>query len=42
MGIIGTTLCGVLMYHEVLTPAQIICVIMIVCGIAGLKLLGTQ
>ena len=40
MGIIGTTLCGVLMYHEVLAPAQIICVIMIVCGIAGLKLLG--
>ena len=40
MGIIGTTLCGVLMYHEVLTPAQIICIIMIVCGIAGLKLLG--
>ena len=40
MGIIGTTLCGVLMYQEVLTPAQIICIIMIVCGIAGLKLLG--
>ena len=40
MGIIGTTLCGVFLFKEILTPAQIICIILIVTGIAGLKLLG--
>lgn len=40
MGIIGTTLCGVALFNEVLTMPQIICVVMIVTGIAGLKLLG--
>ncbi|MCI2154988.1 MAG: multidrug efflux SMR transporter [Solobacterium sp.] len=40
MGIIGTTLCGVLMFKEALSPAQIICIVMIVAGIAGLKILG--
>lgn len=40
MGIIGTTLCGVFLFKEVLSPAQIICIIMIVAGIAGLKLLA--
>ena len=40
MGIIGTTLCGVLLFKEILSPAQIICIVMIVAGIAGLKILG--
>lgn len=40
MGIVGTTLCGVFMFKEVLSPAQIVCIIMIVIGIAGLKLLA--
>lgn len=40
MGIVGTTVCGVLMYHEVLSAAQIVCIVLIICGIAGLKLLG--
>lgn len=40
MGIIGTTLCGVLLFKEILIPAQIICIVMIVAGIAGLKILG--
>lgn len=40
MGIIGTTLCGVFIFKEILTPAQILCIVMIVAGIAGLKILG--
>ena len=40
MGIIGTTLCGVLMYHEVLTPAQIVCVIMIDLRNRGVEAAG--
>lgn len=40
MGIIGTTLCGVFLFKEILTLAQIVCIIMIIAGIAGLKLLG--
>ena len=40
MGIVGTTLLGVLLFHEKLTVPQIICVIMIVIGIAGLKILA--
>jgi quaternary ammonium compound-resistance protein SugE len=40
MGIIATTLCGVLLFKEILSPAQIICIVMIVAGIAGLKILG--
>jgi len=39
-GIIGTTLLGIMLFHETLTFAQACCVLMIVCGIAGLKLLG--
>lgn len=39
-GIIGTTLLGVLLFKEVLNIQQIICIIMIVLGIIGLKVLG--
>ncbi len=39
-GIVGTTLCGVFIFKEMLSPLQIVCIIMIVAGIAGLKLLA--
>lgn len=39
-GIVGTTLLGVLLFHEGLSAGQIVCVVMIVAGIAGLKLLA--
>ena len=40
MGILGTTLLGVLLFHEKLSVPQVICVILIVIGIAGLKILA--
>lgn len=36
-GIIGTTLCGVFLFRETLTVSQIFCIIMIICGIIGLR-----
>ena len=40
MGIVGTTLLGVFLFHEKLSVPQVICVILIVAGIAGLKILA--
>ena len=40
MGIVGTTLLGVFLFHEELSVPQVICVILIVVGIAGLKILA--
>ncbi|WP_026658733.1 DMT family transporter [Butyrivibrio sp. AC2005] len=42
MGIVGTTMLGIFLFHEKLTVAQIICVILIVVGIAGLKILAKE
>jgi quaternary ammonium compound-resistance protein SugE len=39
-GIIGTSLLGVLLFHETMTLAHIFCVFLIAGGIAGLKFLG--
>jgi quaternary ammonium compound-resistance protein SugE len=39
-GIIGTSVLGVLLFHEVMTPAHLLCVFLIAGGIAGLKILG--
>ena len=39
-GIVGTSLLGVLVFHEALSLPQTFCVLLIVAGIAGLKLLG--
>ena len=39
-GIVGTTLLGVFLFHETLSVPQIICVILIVGGIVGLKVLS--
>lgn len=40
MGIVGTTLLGVFLFHEKMSVPQVICVILIVVGIAGLKILA--
>ena len=39
-GIVGTSLLGVLVFHEAFSLPQMLCVLLIVAGIAGLKLLG--
>ena len=39
-GIVGTSILGVFLFQEKLSLPQVICIIMIVAGIAGLKLLG--
>ncbi|MBR1455956.1 MAG: multidrug efflux SMR transporter [Oscillospiraceae bacterium] len=38
-GIIGTSVLGMLLFQEKMTVPQIVCILMIVIGIAGLKLL---
>ena len=40
MGIVGTWVLGVFLFQEKLTVPQVICVMLIVVGIAGLKLLA--
>ena len=42
MGIVGTTLLGIFLFQEKLTIPQVICVILIVVGIAGLKILAKE
>ncbi|MBR1622647.1 MAG: multidrug efflux SMR transporter [Pseudobutyrivibrio sp.] len=42
MGIIGTTVLGVLLFNEKLSVPQVICVVLIVIGIVGLKLLSKE
>ncbi len=39
-GIVGTTLLGYFIFHESLSLPQILCVLLIVCGIVGLKVLS--
>ncbi|MBQ2146923.1 MAG: multidrug efflux SMR transporter [Firmicutes bacterium] len=40
MGIIGTTLLGVLLFKETLSFPQVVCILLIAGGIAGLKILA--
>ena len=40
IGILGTTLLGVLLFKEQLNAVQVICILLIVLGIVGLKLAG--
>ena len=40
IGILGTTLLGVLLLKEQLNTVQVICILLIVLGIVGLKLAG--
>ena len=37
-GIVGTAVLGVLLFHETMSITQVICVLLIVTGIVGLKL----
>ena len=37
-GIVGTAVLGVLLFHETMNITQVICVLLIVTGIVGLKL----
>lgn len=41
-GIVGTTVFGIFLFQEKLTLPQVICVLLIVVGIVGLKLLGKE
>lgn len=41
-GIIGTTVLGIFIFNEKLSVPQVICVLLIVIGIAGLKLLSKE
>ena len=40
MGIVGTTILGVFLFQETLTLAQAACLLLIITGIAGLKILS--
>lgn len=40
-GIVGTSIMGVILFHEGLSASQIFCILLIVAGIAGLKILGS-
>lgn len=40
-GIVGTAVLGVLLFHETMNLTQVLCVLLIVAGIAGLKLSGS-
>ena len=42
VGIIGTTILGVVLFQEKLSIPQVICVVLIVAGIAGLKVLTKE
>ena len=41
-GIVGTSVLGIFLFHEKLSIPQIICVVLIVVGIVGLKLLSKE
>lgn len=40
IGIVGTSVFGVVLFHEMLSGLQILCIGLIVIGVAGLKLLA--
>lgn len=42
IGIIGTTLLGIVLFNEKLSLPQVICVILIIIGIVGLKMLNNE
>ena len=41
-GIVGTSLLGIVLFHEKLTLPQGICILLIIGGIVGLKLLSPK
>jgi len=40
IGVVGTFIIGIVAFHESVSIPQVICVIMILCGIIGMKLTG--
>lgn len=42
MGIVGTSVLGIFLFQEKLSVPQVICVVLIVIGIIGLKLLAKE
>ncbi|RXA16569.1 quaternary ammonium compound efflux SMR transporter SugE [Methanosarcina sp. MSH10X1] len=40
IGIIGTTILGVLLFNESIDPARVFCILLIFSGIIGLKLIS--
>ena len=40
-GIVGTAVLGVLLFHETMSITQVICVLLIIVGIVGLRLTGS-
>lgn len=42
IGAIGAAVLGIILFHEPATPARLICIALIVGGILGLKLLGSD
>lgn len=40
IGIIGTTILGILLFHESVSFARLICIVLIFSGIVGLKLIS--
>ena len=41
IGAVGTAILGIILFNEPATAARIGCIALIVCGIAGLKLVGS-
>ncbi|MEM5427086.1 quaternary ammonium compound efflux SMR transporter SugE [Cupriavidus oxalaticus] len=41
IGAVGTAILGIILFNEPATVARIGCIALIVCGIAGLKLVGS-
>lgn len=41
-GIVGTSVLGILLFQEKLSVPQVLCIVMIVIGIVGLKLLSKE
>ena len=42
IGIVGTTVLGVLLFQEKLSLLQVLCILLIIIGIIGLRLLSPQ
>jgi len=42
IGAVGAALLGVVLFNEPATAARIICIVLIIAGIAGLKILGSD
>jgi quaternary ammonium compound-resistance protein SugE len=42
IGAVGAALLGVILFNEPATAARMICIVLIIAGIAGLKILGAD